>query len=127
MVRGWCRAKLDLKSAYRIVPVHPLDQHLLGIEWQGIQYWDQALPFGLRSATIIFTAVADGVAWALALQGITKFIHYLDDFFFCAPADSQACQRALDIAVPRCRELGLPVAPSKVEGPSNVMESKSIL
>lgn len=30
---GALMAKLDLKSAYRMVPVHELDQHLLGITW----------------------------------------------------------------------------------------------
>ena len=38
-------AKLDLKSAYRMVPVSPLDYHLLGLEWQGEVYQDRALPF----------------------------------------------------------------------------------
>ena len=27
--------KIDLSNAYRMVPVHPADQHLLGIRWQG--------------------------------------------------------------------------------------------
>ena len=58
-------AKLDLKSAYRMVPVHPEDSPLLGIQWKGETYSDQALPFGLRSAPIIFSAVADGLAWTL--------------------------------------------------------------
>ena len=26
------------KQAYRMVPVHPEDQHLLGIQWQGVAY-----------------------------------------------------------------------------------------
>ena len=40
-------AKIDLKSAYRMVPVHPQDQPLLSIEWNGSFYVNQALPFGL--------------------------------------------------------------------------------
>ena len=27
--------KLDIKDAYRIVPVHPTDYHLLGVKWRG--------------------------------------------------------------------------------------------
>ena len=92
-------AKLDLKSAYRIVPVNLADQHLLGLEWQGTVYCDQALPFGLRSTPKIFTAVADGLAWAMKCRGINIVIHYLDDFFFCGSASSAACQEALDTAV----------------------------
>ena len=57
--------KLDLKSAYRMVPVHHCDQQYLGITWQGETFCDQALPFGLHSTPLIFTAVADGLAWAM--------------------------------------------------------------
>ena len=72
---------IDLKSAYRFVPIHPADRHLLGIRWEGNVYVDQALPFGLRSAPIIFTAVADVIRFALMQGGVPILIHYLDDFF----------------------------------------------
>ena len=110
-------AKLDLKSAYRMVPVHHADQQLLGISWQGQTLCDQALPFGLRSAPLIFTAVADGLAWAMVASGIQRVIHYLDDFLFAGPPGSDACAAALRTAVPLCSRLGLPVAPNKVAGP----------
>ena len=47
---GTLLAKIDIKSAYRIIPVHPADRHLLGMSWKGGIYVDTALPFGLRSA-----------------------------------------------------------------------------
>ena len=118
--QGVLMAKLDLKSAYRMIPVHPLDQPLLGIEWQGTVYCDLALPFGLRSAPVIFTAVADGLAWALRCKGVGSQLHYLDDFF-CGCHDSLECAESLSIALGVCAELGLPVAPAKVEGPSSVI------
>lgn len=114
-------AKLDLRSAYRMVPVHPDDQHLLGLEWQGVVYCDRALPFGLRSAPKLFTAVADGLAWAMHCRGIRNFIHYLDDFFFCGPHASLECARSLEVAVPLCAQLGLPVAPEKLLGPTTTI------
>jgi hypothetical protein len=117
--RGALMAKLDLKSAYRMVPVHPEDSLLLGIRWGDTTYVDRALPFGLRSAPIIFSAVADGLAWALFQNGVHYSLHYLDDFFFCEPASSPlACSEALSRAIPVCERLGLPVAPEKVEGPT---------
>lgn len=64
--RGTKLAKLDLESAYRIMPVHPDDQHLLGMEWQGSWYVDTALPFGLRSAPKIFNTLS---RWAHADNG----------------------------------------------------------
>ena len=114
-------AKLDLKSAYRMVPVHQDDHHLLGIQWCGVVYYDKALPFGLRSAPKIFTAVADALAWAMTLRGITYLLQYLDDFFFCSPPGSPACQQALQIAIPLCSELGFPTAPEKTFGPATII------
>ena len=52
-------AKVDVRSAYRNIPIHPDDRWLLGMMWDGALYIDAALPFGLRSAPKIFTAVAD--------------------------------------------------------------------
>ena len=49
-MKGTRLAKLDLQSAYWIVPVHPQDRHLLGMKWEGEVYLDSALPFSLRSA-----------------------------------------------------------------------------
>ena len=52
-------AKCDIESAYRIVPVHPDDRQLLGMEWRGRLFVDAALLFALRSAPNIFSALAD--------------------------------------------------------------------
>ena len=52
-------AGLDIKSAYRIVPVHPEDKSLLGMQWKRLLYIDTCLPFGLWPASKIFTALAD--------------------------------------------------------------------
>ena len=37
-------AKIDIKSAYRLIPVSPLNHHYLGMQW----YVDRMLPFGLQ-------------------------------------------------------------------------------
>ena len=115
--QGWFLSKLDFKSAYRKVPIHPSDSHWLGISWKGITYQDRALPFDLSSAPLTFTAVADGLAWAMLCSGIPRLAHYLDDFIFWAPDASSGLQDLLS-AVELATRLGLPVEPSKVEGPS---------
>ena len=48
MGKGTLMAKMDVEEAYRIIPIHPGDRHLLGIYWDGQVYVDAALPFGLR-------------------------------------------------------------------------------
>ena len=47
---GALLAKIDIESAYRLVPVHPLDRPLQAVEWGGMLYVDPMLPFGLGSA-----------------------------------------------------------------------------
>ena len=46
--------KLDLKNAFRIMPVRKEDWHLLAIHWEGQWYLDKCLPFGLRSSPALF-------------------------------------------------------------------------
>ena len=116
--RGVLIAKLNLQSAYRKIPVHPADQHLLGISWEGATYTNKALPFGLCLEPKVFSAVADGFAWALVAQGFLKFVHCLDDFLFWSSSDSQECLLALQTAIHLGSELSLPPALEKVEGPT---------
>ena len=115
---GTLLLKVDLKSAYRIVPVHPLDRHLLGLCWEDRIYVDQALPFGLRSSPLLFTAVADAIGWVLMRSGITCQIHYLDDFLFFFPPSSRLRGTLLQHVLGIMGSLGVPVAFNKVEGPA---------
>lgn len=57
--KGSLLAKMDIKQAYRNVPVHPEDRCKLGMKWKEEILIDAALPFGLRSAPLIFSALAD--------------------------------------------------------------------
>ena len=54
--KGSLMAKLDIKQAYRNIPVYPQDRLLLGMSWGGRIYVDKTLPFGLRSAPLLFSA-----------------------------------------------------------------------
>ena len=80
--RGTQLGKIDLKSAYRILPIHPEDRQFLGISWEGRAYIDRCLPFGLRLAPKIFTAFADGLAWVLRAKGLQRLLHYLQKTFY---------------------------------------------
>ena len=109
-------AKFDVESAYRVVPVHPADRPLFGMMWKGELFVDSSLPFGLRSAPKIFTALADALQWILTEQGI-EGLHYLDDFLVVGRAGSHECGRSLHRALHLCGEVGLPIASHKTEGP----------
>ena len=79
-------AKLDVKSAYRNVPIHPDDRHLLGCRGRGRFVVDAALPFGLRSA------LADAAQWIAENCSASFVRHYLDDFITCGAPSSDDSQ-----------------------------------
>ena len=114
-------AKIDLESAYRMIPVHPVDSALLGVRWHGDVFVDAALPFGLRSAPKIFSAVADALLWVMLRGGVSAAIHYLDDFLFMGSENPRQCAENLQQALAVCERLGVPVAHAKTAGPSPVI------
>ena len=71
--RGTWMIKADIKEAYRMVPVHPQDRWLLGVQWEGEVFVDRMLPFGLRSAPKIFSALADAIQWGLGAKRCEAF------------------------------------------------------
>ncbi len=67
--KGALMAKMNIKQAYRHIPIHPGDRQLLGMQWREKVLIDAALPFGLRLARLIFTAVADAAVWVMQQSG----------------------------------------------------------
>ena len=107
--QGSLMAKIDIKSAYRIVPIHPEDRHLLGMVWEDKLYVDTALPFGLRSAPIIFTTIADAIEWFARCNGVSNIFHYLDYYLIIGNPQSKQCESVTE----------LPVYPTIVKSPSS--------
>ena len=60
---GCFMAKTDIKSAFRIIPVHPKDHPLLGMKWANQYYYDRALPMGCSSSCAIFEAFSSALEW----------------------------------------------------------------
>ena len=111
-------AKIDIEHAYRNVPVHIEDRPLLGMAWNGGVFINTVLPFGLRSAPKIFSALADALEWILLNRGVSFVIHYLDDFLTVGSPMIEQCKKNLELICAVCEELGIPLKLSKVEGPS---------
>ena len=119
--RGALLAKIDIESAYRLIPVHPLDRPLQAVEWDGMLYVDPMLPFGLHSAPKIFNAVADALEWCIWRRGVQHIFHYLDDFIVIGPPNSAVCAEALAILDHTCSQLGVPTADHKRDGPTSCL------
>ena len=118
--RGTLMGKCDVKSAYRNIPVYPGDAGWLGLKWDGEVFVDTALPFGLRSAPKIFTAVADAFQWILIQAGVQLIFHYIDDFAVVGRTEKE-CRVAMETVNSLATDLGLPMEPSKTVGPVTKM------
>ena len=125
--RGSLMAKMDIESAFRIVPVHPDDRPLLGMKWEEQLYIDLTLPFGLRSAPKVFNSIADALEWIVRARGAERTHHYLDDFIVVGAPRSGECAASLEILLETCKELGIPVAQHKCMGPTTYLVFLGIL
>lgn len=124
---GCFMTKTDIQSAFRIIPIHPEDWELLGMNWKGLYYFDKTLPFGLRSAPFLFNQLSEALEWLIRnhLQ-VPSVIHILDDFFIAQPPPSSLCATALCKVLTLFEELNIPLAPKKTFRPTQVLEFMGI-
>jgi len=121
--KGAFMAKTDIKSAYRVIPLHKSEHELFGICWKNEYFYDKCLCFGLRSAPFIFSTFSDLLEWILKNNyHIGEIIHILDDFLLATvgPNDQQ-CRQNLQTLLQVFHNLGVPIAEEKTEGPAQVM------
>ena len=77
------------------------------------------LPFGLLSAPVIFSALADTLLWVPYQRGITSTTWTTSCFF--GPQGTSDWLRNREEALQICAELGVPVAAEKLGGPVPVL------
>ena len=120
--RGTLLAKLDVKSAFRICPVHPANWHLLGLSFKNLYFVDLCLPFGLRSSVNRFCSVSDMIMWILRNNyNVVNATHYLDDFLFAGSAGTSNCLNSINIATKLFENLSIPLSPEKYVAPTTTI------
>ena len=111
-------AKTDIKNAFKIVPVSPLDHHKLGLKIQGKYYYDRTLSLGTASACQIFESFSTALhAIHCFYSKLNTSVHMLDDFLFIAHHAS-FCQKHMNLFDAICDDIGVPIAPEKKTTPS---------
>jgi hypothetical protein len=114
--------KIDIKAAYRLVPVHPDDWHLLGMQWRGKYYYDPVLVFGLASACQQWERVATAAHWiAKHHLKLDLMIHYIDDYLLISVGSAELAETQLKALLKLFDMLGLPISLEKLEGPTHVL------
>ena len=114
-------AKTDIADAFRLIPLHPHQYNLLGFKFNGNYYYDKMLCMGASSSCRIFEQFSDAILWILCYKFfITSVVKVLDDFLFIQPS-YQRCKRDLITFLHLCKELNVPIAHHKTEGPLNII------
>ena len=111
-------SKIDVKSAYRLVPVREEDWHCLGMMWRGKYYYDAVLVFGLASACQLWERVATAIHWiATSKLGLRLLVHYIDDYLLIS-VGTRLAEIQLRSMLKLFDMLGVPISIDKLEGPS---------
>ncbi len=116
--QGLPLAKMDIKEAYHKIPVHPQDYHWLAVRWKGITYVYKVFPFGLRSSTTIFSAVADALQWLMERWGAKHVYHYVNDFITIGKPNSPECAATLATIKSTCSITEAPIEENKCKSPT---------
>ena len=118
---GCFLAKTDIKSAFRIIPIHQKDHPLLGMRWRGLYYYDRCMPMGCSSSCKTFEIFSTSIEWiARHKLKIDELLHLLDDSLFVTATYNQ-CKTNLTKFITLCNQLGIPIAPDKTFGPSTTL------
>ena len=115
--RGSLFGKMDIKSAFRLLPCHPGDFDLLCFKFQDHYYVDKRMPMGCSISCSTFENFSTFLQFELKRRTTSQNIdHYLDDFFFAGSPSSNSCQYLMDLFTELCNEVGVPIADDKTEG-----------
>ena len=110
--------KIDIKHAYRLIPVRPDQWPLLGYCWEGEYYYDMVLPFGLRSSASIFNKFADLVRWIIINKyNSENVVNYSDDYLLVCSKILITAHQQLNVVIGAFHDLDIPLAEEKIMGP----------
>jgi Reverse transcriptase (RNA-dependent DNA polymerase) len=119
--------KVDIKSAYRCIPVRPADWPLLGGMLMKLLYFDMSLPFGMKSSCGIWECYATAAEWIVKNNiQLEHLLHYIDDYLGAVKGKEEAAMK-LRLMLDWFNRLGIPVSLEKVEGPEQQLTFLGIM
>ena len=120
--RGAIAARLDIKSAFRLLPISPSDFELLGFKISDHFFIDKCLPFGCSLSCNLFEKFATFLEWELKRRANTQnVLHYIDDFLLAGRANTNECENLMACYSAMCEQFGVPLAPEKTIGPDTTL------
>jgi hypothetical protein len=116
--------KIDLKRAFRQIPVDPRDYPMLGIAWDQQLYFDTSIPFGVRTGSYCCQRMTNAITYMMKRRN-HDIINYVDDLAGCGEPDEawSGFHHMQDLIA----RLGLTAAEDKTCEPSDYMVFLGIL
>jgi len=130
MTKGCYMAKLDIKSAYRAVAIHPSSYDATGLRWNlnGVDTYliDLRLPFGARPSPACFHRISQFIKRCMIRRGYQKLVAYQDDFLVLGDTHSE-CLAAWKELIYIVERLGFELNQDKLIPPSKQMSFLGII
>jgi hypothetical protein len=102
---GALLAKIDVKSACRLLKIWPGDFDHLGFTFDGTFYFDKCLPMGASVSCSLFEKFTTALHWYTAFCSPHKnILHYLDDFLFGGETNTNQCLETLTVFEDVCKK-----------------------
>ena len=101
-LRSW-----DVRSAYRVIPVHPEQYHLLIMKWGGHYFVDTKVPFGLRSGGALYYKLGAAFHFFLHSRGF-NVLRIMDDHLLLDCGSLESWQAKLSSALSLAEDWGIP-------------------
>ncbi|KAJ1140554.1 hypothetical protein NDU88_006904 [Pleurodeles waltl] len=87
--KGTLMADADIETDFRLLPVHPEDNRLLGFTFKGQYFLDLCMPMRCSIACSVFESFSRFLEWTVKdVADTDEVVHYLDDFLFMGTAGS---------------------------------------
>ena len=97
--------KVNIESDFQIIPIHPSDYWLLGLQFQNETYFDKRLPMGASISCSTYEELSRSIQWIL-VNGVapsSDWSYILDDFIAVAAREGDCCM-CLDRLLQLCEQ-----------------------
>jgi len=121
LLPGGYMAKVDLRHAYRVVPIKPCCYEATGLHWlfkdsdTPVYFYDTKLPFGASKSPEIFNKLSKSVVRMMKRRGFVV-ISYMDDFLVISQTKAQ-CYNGFNELKSLLLNLGFQINYEKVVAP----------
>ena len=120
--RGAEFARMDIRSAFGLLILHPDEFELFGFHFKNQFYFDKCLPMGCSASCVLFEKCSTFLEWAIKFKSGKRSVeHFLEDFLLAGKAGTGDCWQLMDHFRIICEDLGVPLAEDKTIGPSSIL------